>query len=99
MKLDGISVNYSFNEQSNVTEYEILLKMKDPNVSFNVMFKLDQNNWRDDIKIFSSIMESSIKQLLDAVDNFSSKKHGEFLKKYQSAEDYLEWVKWFPEYC
>lgn len=99
MKLDGISVNYSFNEQSNVTEYEILLKMKDPNVSFNVMFKLDQNNWRDDIKIFSSIMESSIKQLLDAVDNFSSKRHGEFLKKHQSVKDYIEWIKWFPEHC
>jgi len=99
MKLYGISVNYNFNEQNNVTEYDVILKMKDPNVSFNIMFKLEQNNWRDDIEIFSSIIESSIKQLLGCVDNFSSKRHGEFLKKYQSDEDYLKWIKWFPEHC
>lgn len=97
MKLDGISVNYKFNEKEKSTNYEVILKMKEPDVYFPLDFVSHESDWSGNIEDVIKSIKSSIPMLVECVNNFASKKHAEFLREFHGVERYNEHIKWFPE--
>ncbi len=98
MKLDGISVNYKFNEEDKSTNYEVILKMKEPNVCFPCVFVSHESDWSGNIDGVTKMIKSCMSQLDEVVNNFASKRHAEFVKNTQGIEAYQEYIKWFPEH-
>ena len=71
MKLDGISVNYKFNEEDKSTNYEIILKTKEPDVCFQFDFVSYESDWSENIEEVTKSIKYSILTLVECVNQFA----------------------------